>query len=66
MEHQFESPPRLLTVRESCKRLGISHPTLYELLNSGQIKSLKIGRARRVPSSEIDAFVRRQLAEEST
>jgi excisionase family DNA binding protein len=63
VKQQTEPEPRqrLLTVRESCERLGISHPTLYNLLNSGQIKSLKIGRARRVPSTEVDAFVRRQL-----
>jgi excisionase family DNA binding protein len=63
VKQQTEPEPRqrLLTVRQSCERLGISHPTLYELLNSGQIKSLKIGRARRVPSTEIDAFVDRQL-----
>lgn len=66
MEQGTDSQPlrQLLTVRESCKRLGISHPTLYELLNSGQIKSLKIGRARRVPVAEIDAFVRRQLRDD--
>jgi excisionase family DNA binding protein len=65
MTQDTESQPthRLLTVRESCNRLGISHPTLYALLNSGRIKSLKIGRARRVPSSEIDAFVRRELTD---
>ena len=66
VEQGTDSQPlrQLLTVRESCKRLGISHPTLYELLNSGQIKSLKIGRARRVPVAEIDAFVRRQLRDD--
>ena len=58
-----EQAKRLLTVRESCERLGISHPTLYALLNSGRIKSLKIGRARRVPVSEIEAFVQNELTD---
>jgi excisionase family DNA binding protein len=56
----------LLTATEVAKRLRISKPTLYDLLRSGQLASLKIGRARRIPASAVDAFIRARLDAESS
>ena len=41
----------------------ISHARLYELLNQGHIKSVKLGRARLISVDSIEAFLAR-LAEE--
>lgn len=36
------------TVHEIAKRNGISHVTVYKLINSGQLRSFKAGRVRRI------------------
>jgi excisionase family DNA binding protein len=51
------APAHLLTVTEACDVLGISRPTLYALMNRGELKTLKIGKLRRVPSAEIDRLI---------
>lgn len=48
---------RLLTVAETCDRLRISRPTFYALVRTGRLRSITIGRARRVPISAIEQFV---------
>jgi len=55
-------PHRLLTVAEACDRLRISRPTFYGLVRTGRLRTITIGRARRVPLSAIDQFVDAELA----
>ncbi len=40
--------------------LAIGRTTLYELIAAGQLKTVHIGRAVRVPVAELDAFVARR------
>jgi excisionase family DNA binding protein len=47
----------LLTVREAADRLGIGRSTAYELIASGRLETVHIGRACRVPVDAIDRFV---------
>ncbi|WP_082574175.1 helix-turn-helix domain-containing protein [Cellulomonas sp. Root137] len=47
----------LLSVVEAAQRLGVGRSTMYELLGSGQIESVHIGRLRKVPVSALSAFV---------
>jgi excisionase family DNA binding protein len=54
----------VLTVAQVCQRLQISRPTFYGLLRSGRLKSLTIGRARRVPLSALEAFIAESLRED--
>jgi excisionase family DNA binding protein len=49
-----------LTVHETAKRLGISVPTVYRLIDRGELPSVKIGRARRIPLERLDSFLARQ------
>jgi excisionase family DNA binding protein len=53
----------LLTPEQVAQRLGVGRTTVYELLNRGELPSLWIGRARRIPSSAVDAFIARKLEE---
>lgn len=39
---------------------GIGRSTLYLLLRTGELGSVKIGRRRLVPQSQIDAFIARR------
>ena len=43
----------------------MSGGTLYDLLTSGQLPSVHVGRARRVPMGELHRFVRERLERET-
>jgi excisionase family DNA binding protein len=45
----------LLTVKEACKALRVSRPTLYKLIWRGQIKALLVGRTWRIPTKSLQA-----------
>jgi excisionase family DNA binding protein len=49
---------KLLTIKEVCSRLAISRSKLYELLRSGQLGAVRIGkRGVRVSDVEIARFI---------
>ena len=52
---------RLVTLPEAARFLSVSRGSLYDLLSSGQLPSVHIGRARRVPMGELRRFVRERL-----
>ncbi|MCL4423100.1 MAG: helix-turn-helix domain-containing protein [Actinobacteria bacterium] len=56
--------PLLLTPEEAAEILRISRAHLYELILSGLIRSIKIGRCRRIPPSALEEFVAAMLAEQ--
>ena len=47
-------PAVLVSVEDAMSALGISRPTFYRLIQERKIRTIKIGRARRVPIAEID------------
>jgi excisionase family DNA binding protein len=56
------SEPLLLTVAQAAQRLGISRSLLYELLATGDIESITIGRLRRIPADALSTYVQLQRA----
>ena len=46
-----------LTVEEAAKRLAIGRTKAYELVASGELQSVTIGRCRRVPVEALERFV---------
>lgn len=60
MAQAYDQEALLLTVNEACGRLRISRPTMYQLLNSGRIASIRIGRARRIAVRALEEFVESQ------
>jgi excisionase family DNA binding protein len=52
----------LLTVEEAAQRLSIGRTTMYGLVSSGAIKSVTIGRLRRIPAECLDAYVSALMA----
>lgn len=50
-------PPRLLTIGQLSPVTGLSRATLYKLVMSGAIRSLKIGRRRLVPVEAVDEWI---------
>ncbi|MGK5442670.1 helix-turn-helix domain-containing protein [Micromonospora sp. URMC 105] len=53
----------VLTIEEAAHRLGIGRTTMYALIKTGQIRTVTIGRLRRVPAFCLDEYVRNLLAE---
>jgi excisionase family DNA binding protein len=50
----------LLTVEQVAdERLHCGRTFAWDLVGSGQIRSVKLGRLRRVPASAVDDFIRR-------
>ena len=56
---QVQPPTRLLKVNEVADRLGVSRNKVYELLYKGEIRSLAIGRTRRISSDALAEFISR-------
>lgn len=53
----------LLTVHEVAKILKTNPNTVYELINRGELKGLKLGRIK-VPFFEVERFLRDNLGKE--
>lgn len=60
------TPRLLLTVNEVAERLGLGRTKVYELLGRGEIASVHIGAARRVPASALEAYVERLVREQAS
>jgi len=59
--HSFDDLPLALRVEDLIPILGIGRNTAYELVRSGQIKSIRIGRKIRIPKGEVLDFLNRNL-----
>lgn len=51
--------PRTLTVEEVAKALSIGRRTAWRLVADRQLRSVRIGRAVRIPVDEVEAFIER-------
>lgn len=51
------APALLVRPEEVARLLGISRTRTYELLRTGQLKSIKLGRARRVRRCDIELLI---------
>lgn len=57
---------KLLRVAEAAQEMGIGRSLLYRLVMSGEIRSVVVGgRSRRIPVEALDAFIARELANQS-
>lgn len=54
---EFSPTKLLLTMTEASEVLAISRSKLYELLNSGLLASVHIGRSRRIRMKDVEDFV---------
>lgn len=55
------SAPRLLTLTAAAAALNISRTSLYSIVAAGCIGYCRVGADRRIPESELAAFVERRL-----
>jgi excisionase family DNA binding protein len=47
----------VLTIEEAAGRLGIGRTTMYALVMAGEVRSVTIGRLRRVPVQCLDEYI---------
>ena len=53
----FNSYPDILSVKQLCEILDIGKNTAYRLLQSGEIKSIKIGKVYKIPKKEVFKYI---------
>ena len=51
----------LVTISDAAALLSISRAACYQLISRGQIRSIKIGKLRRVPVSALQDFIALEL-----
>jgi len=50
--------PILLTIDETTTLLGVGRTTLYQLMDSGALRSVHVGKKRLIRREDAEAFVR--------
>lgn len=58
--------PLAVSPKEACTVLGCGLTTLYQLMGSDELESFKIGRATRITTDSLRAYVTRQIEEART
>ena len=63
----MSDPSQLLTVEEVAKLLGLGRTNVFERIRKGEIRSVLIGRCRRISRSSLADFIANleKLAEET-
>ena len=56
------TPAILLRPEEAARMLRVSRSAIYGLIASGELRSITIGRRRRIPPKALEDYVARQLA----
>ncbi|MFC7220362.1 helix-turn-helix domain-containing protein [Streptomyces polyrhachis] len=55
----------LLTVPQVMARLQLGRSAVYDLLRTGQLASIILGRARRIPTHALTDFIHTRLEQEA-
>lgn len=58
--------PEYLKVLEIAEALRVSKMTVYRLVNTGELASVRIGRSFRVTRAAVDEYLRRNSREPAT
>jgi excisionase family DNA binding protein len=53
----------LVSIDEGCEVVGVKRSKMYELLATGEIESVKIGKSRRIPVDALEEYVSRLRSE---
>lgn len=58
-----QQPRRLLSIKEAVEQTGLSHVTLYNEINAGRLKSLKVGRRRLIRPAALAEWIEQRERE---
>lgn len=53
--------PLLVRVEEAARILSLSRSTIYEMMDAGELPSVRRGTARRIPVAALHAWVQQQM-----
>ena len=56
-QRKQEQLPIVLTPAEAMDILGVGKNTMYRLLNSGELRGVRIGRSWRIASSSLEEYL---------
>lgn len=57
----LDRPRVLYRIDEAAELLSVSKSRVYELVRSGQLRTVKVGKSHRVPARSLDEYVARLL-----
>ena len=57
----LDRPRVLYRVEEAAELLSLSRDRVYQLIRSNQLRSVQVGKARRVPARSLDEYVARLM-----
>ena len=63
--HPPDPARTLLSVEAAATQLSIGRTTMYALIKTGAIESVRVGRLRRVPAEALTAYTTRLIAEQN-
>lgn len=49
---------RQFTVKEVAEHFRVSRQSIYDWINDGRLKAIKVGERIRIPQSALDSFIR--------
>ncbi len=55
----------LLTIPAAAEHMSLGRSKTYELIQEGRLSTVRIGRAIRIPTSEVERFVAQLQAEQA-
>lgn len=53
--------PICVRINDAARMIGVGRTKLYELISSGELETVKIGKATRVTTASLHELVRRKL-----
>ena len=62
----FRNHRALYTVEQAAYMASLGRTRMYDLIASGAIESVKIGRARRIPAAALDDYISRLVEEQNS
>jgi excisionase family DNA binding protein len=54
--------PLAVSPRRAAEYLGVGHDAIYQLLHQGRLRSVKLGRRRLIPVSELERFLAAEIS----
>ena len=50
-------------VKDACRLTGLSHGTIYKLINDGTLRRSKVGRTTLIPVADLEALIENGIAQ---
>ncbi|MGH9121503.1 MAG: helix-turn-helix domain-containing protein [Acidimicrobiales bacterium] len=54
-------PPLAVSARDAATFIGVGHDAIYALMRQGRLRSVRLGRRRLIPLTELNRFLAEEL-----